>query len=174
MARQPKLSTDESIQHMEFNLAKIKFVKSIFPDVKISTCIRAGKEYISFNSKSVNLLYNKYRFLGDNKYFIRIQVFYEINFTYNDKMEVVIVESSPRTYDIARLKSRWNLWNSSTQRYEKPVIYFSRLSSSNLKFRDDILNDCQIKIMEFIRANPSVTVNAKHLDSRLKKLLIFT
>ena len=173
MARQPRLSTDEKIQNMEYNLAKIKFVKSLLPDVKVSSYARGGKDYITFSAKSVNSLYNKYQFLGDNRYSIRVQVFYETDFTYNDKVETIKVDSSPRTCDIARKTGRWNMH---AQKYESETINFSRLSF-NLKknnFRDDILNDCQVKIMEFIRANPGVIVDGKNLDSRLKKLLAFT
>jgi hypothetical protein len=88
-------------------------------------------------------------------------------------MEVIKIDSSPRICDIARRTSHWNM---QTRSYDNPSINFSRLSFNLRKnnFKDDILNECQTKIIEFIRANPGAAVNDKHLDPRLKKLLAFT
>jgi hypothetical protein len=94
--------------------------------------------------------------------------FLELNFEYNGVVEKIRVNSSPRSNRLVYI------------RYDRvsknKLINFSRLSVNlkNNNFKDDMLNACRVKILEFIKEHPGYQLDTKHLEPRLKKLLLFT
>lgn len=151
-------SIDYFIKKTDFLLAKYKLVQKYFPDASCNT-------YGDFCSKTVNTNYTKFEFLTTYGGLFVIP-FYEIELYHNDIKEVIKVYSKPRASRLLYLE-KWKL---------PRTIRFSRLSFNlkNNKFKDEMLNACRAEIMKYIAANPGYHLNDKHLEPRLKKLMIFT
>lgn len=159
---------NDRIKDIEYNITKCNFVKSHFPDVKVSLVKDINNEEIlKFSSKTVNSEYSKYEF-NRRIYNLNIRVYTELEFSHNNKDELIRINSSPETCKLARhtydYKNRQNM------------IKFSRFSFNMKKnnFREDIFNDCRAQIMQFIQTYPESKLDTKHLEPRLKKLLLFT
>lgn len=173
----PKInnSIDESlsilnsrIANAEYGIAKCKFVQNTFPDAKVSIIKNINdNDIFKFSSKLVNNNYTKYEF-SKYTYALTIKVFTELEFTYNGNTEIIKINSSPETCRLARLGWSYDK--------HKGIIRFSRFSFNMKKnnFKGDIFNDCRAHIMQFIQANPNCDLDTKHLEPRLKKLLLFT
>lgn len=160
---------NKKIKNIEHNIARCKFVQEKFPDVKINLSKNLNHEDVfKFSSKSVNTDYTKYE-ISKYTYALSIKVFTELSFSYNGSEEEIIkIRSSPETCRLARTG-----WSSKTR---KGIIKFSRFSFNMKKnnFKDDMFNECRSHIMQFIQANPNCELDTKHLEPRLKKLLLFT
>lgn len=151
-------SIDVFIKEAEYQLAKYKLVKEHFPDARCSA-------YGEFTSKTVNTQYNKWDFLT-NYGGLFVAPYCEVKLEFDGAEEMVKVHSSPRNSRLVYLR-----------RYSAPKsLKFSRLSINlkNNKFKDDMLNSCRAEIMNFIKNNPGYKLDDKHLEPRLKKLLLFT
>ena len=151
----------DSVKELEYTLAKQKAVLTEFPDAKVHY-------YLGFTSKQVNQVYTKFDF---EKHYNGLYVlpFCEIKFDWNGKEEIIKVHSVPRANRLVYLSYRRRDDN-------KRIMKFSRMAINmkNNAFRDDLLNACRAEIMNFIKANPGHHLDDKHLEPRLKKLLIFT
>jgi hypothetical protein len=136
---------------------------SAFPDAR--THYSSSGDFLA---KSVNQQYTKWEFYRHDSG-VWVSPYCEINFTFNDKTEVIKVYSSPRQNRLVYLTYPW-------RRDEPRTIKFSRLSLNlkNNHFKDDMLNACRIEIMEFVKKNAKYPMDSKHLEPRLKKLLAFT
>lgn len=159
---------DEKIKEAQYNIAKCQFVQSHFSDAKVN--ILKGiddKDFFKFSSKMINNHYSKYEF-SKSHYTLNIKVYTELNFSYNNKNEIIRVNSSPETCRLARTG-----WSSKNR---KSIIMFSKFSFNMKKnnFKDDIFNDCRVQIMQLIQENPNSMIDTKNLEPRLKKLLLFT
>lgn len=153
---------DDLIKNMEYNLARLKTVQAHFPNVKVH-----GDN--TFSDKNVNRIYTHFRF--ESTYgTLSVIPYYELPFTFNGKEETIVVFSAPRRSRLAKIGWRRD---PTTQ---KKTISFSRLAINmkNNQFKDDMLNSCKAEIMNFIKNNPGHLLDTKHLEPRLKKLLMFT
>lgn len=160
MARHKSLT--QKIKETQQTLAKYEAVIKAFPDAKIH------ETYIpnSFSSKEVNQNYTKLKF--EAKYGRLIVMPYsEVEFEFEGNIEVAIVHSSPKYNRLA-----YTPWT----RNKEKIIRFSRVAFNfkNNNFKDDMMNDCRVAIMNFIKDNPGHKLDQKHLEPRLKKLLLFT
>lgn len=172
------LSIDEVIYNTDFNLAKLKFVQSKFPDVKLTVSKGLNNEDIfRFCSKTVNATYSNYKFEDTYKGLL-IGVYNELLFNYNNREENIIINSSPKTCKLAFKK--WlpydELINGMVYKNHTYEICFSKFSFNMKKnnFKEDMLNDCRSAILQFIQKNHDCKINTKNLEPRLKKLLLFT
>jgi len=150
----------DTVKDLEFELAKHKAVQSQFPDAKF-------RHYVGFQSKQVNQNYTKFEFERRPRGLF-VLPYYEVDFTFNGKTEIVKVYAAPRASRLIYLK-----WNVALKNY---VMKFSRfaINLKNNNFRGDIVNDCRTEVMSFIKNNPSYKLDDRHLEPRLKKLLVFT
>jgi hypothetical protein len=151
----------EVVKENEYNLAKYKAVQAIFPNAKVNY-------HMQFTDKSVNQLYTNFTF--EKHYGLYVIPYYEIPFIWNDVEETIKVHSSPKRNRLAYLSWRTDPFT------KKRTMRFSRLSINmkNNKFKDDMLNSCKAEIMNYIKENPTYQLDTKHLEPRLKKLLLFT
>lgn len=156
----------EVVSNLETHLDMLKFVKSHFPDAKMTlpymTTIYDKIWKPNFNSKSVNLVYEKFIFQTQYQ---TLYVIPYVELTYND--EIIKVHSAPQKSRLAYINYvRTGL---------KRTIRFSRLAINmkNNNFKDDLLNEARVEIVNFIKANPDCNLDTKHLEPRLKKLLAF-
>lgn len=158
-----KKSISEGIENLEKTLAIYKFVEKHVPDAKLH-----GNQYFSgFSSKSVNLNYTGFEFVKGYSA-MWVVAYLELPFEYNGKIETVRINSSPRSNRLVYV---------TYDRYSKSrIIKFSRLNINlkNNNFKDDMLNACRIKILDFIKERPGFKLDTKHLEPKLKKLLLFT
>jgi hypothetical protein len=155
-------SLTQTIKETQHTLAKYEAVIKVFPDAKIHETYTPH----SFSSKEVNQNYTKLKF--ETKYSRLIVMPYsEIEFEFDGKVETITVHSSPKYNRLAYIP-----W----MRSKEKVIRFSRVAFNlkNNKFKDEMMNDCRVAIMNFIKDNPGHQLDQKHLEPRLKKLLLFT
>jgi hypothetical protein len=154
---------EQSIKEVEHTLAKYNAVLKAFPDAKIHETYWP----VRFSSKSVNQVYTKLDF---KKHYntLRVIPFCEVEFEHNGNKEMVIVHSSPKYSRLAYIPWR--------RKGEDQVIKFSRVSINlkNHNFKESMMNECRVHIMNFIKDNPGFKLDDKHLEPRLKKLLLFT
>ena len=154
---------EQTIKETQRSLAKYQAVLKEFPDAKIQDYYWPPR----FSSKSVNQNYTKLKF---EKQYRRLVVmpYCEVEFEFEGKTETIIVNSAPKYSRLAYIP--WARQN------ETKYIKFSRLSVNlkNNNFKDDMMNDCRVAIMNFIQDNPGHKLDDKHLEPRLKKLLLFT
>jgi hypothetical protein len=149
------------IEHIEHNLAKYKAVLQAFPDV-------LSNRHMEFTSKSVNKQYTQLEFMK-NWSGLYVAPYCEVMFENNSKEELIKIHSSPKYNRLVYLR-RWGY-----RPEDKNVIKFARMKI-NLKthaFKDEMINLCQTEIIKFIRDNPGFRLDDKHLDPRLKKLIMF-
>lgn len=161
MARHKSLT--QTIKETQRTLAKYEAVIKAFPDAVIHETYTPH----SFSSKEVNKNYTKLKF--DTRYNNRLIVmpYTEIEFEFEGSAEAVVVHSSPKYNRLAYIP-----W----MRGKDKIIKFSRVAFNlkNNNFKDDMMNDCRVAIMNFIKNNPDHKLDDKHLEPRLKKLLLFT
>lgn len=151
----------QTVANLELQLTTQKEVLKVFPDATIHY-------YNGFQSKTVNKNYTHYDF-ERNFYSVYFMPYSVVEFDFNGVKQVVKIRSRPH-------KSRI-LYKSYQCQDKKDVIRFSRIAL-NMKTHDfnsngNILQDIKIEIVKFITANPSLSINDRHLDPRLKKLIAF-
>ena len=149
------------IKNIEYSLAKYKFVLSNFPDANIYVT----DKYLGFSSKLVNQIYTKYEFVkGFNS--IYVVPYYELLFDYNGNAETIRINSLPRTSRLAYMADHNG----------KKILKFSKLAANlkNNNFSNNMLNECRVQIMQFVKDTPNCVLDTTHLENRLKKLLLFT
>lgn len=159
---QPK-TIDKAIVDAEKGLAVYRFVKQNIPDAKV----HYTPYYHGFSAKSVNTNYSNFDFIkGHNVLFV--VPFLELDFEYNSVLEKIRINSSPRSNRLVYV--RYDRIN------RQRTIKFSRLSINlkNNNFKEDMLNACRVKILDFIKEHPNHQLDTKHLEPKLKKLLLFT
>ena len=158
---QPK-EISQAIKDLEKKVEIYKFVLEKIPDTKVHNT----KEYEGFSSKTVNSIYTKFEFVEAYSSLYVIP-YIELDFLYNDKIEKIRVNSSPRINRLAYMRYSRGI---------KKSINFSRLNFNlkNNKFKEDMINACHSRILAFIQKHPGCQINDKYLDTRLKKLLLFT
>jgi hypothetical protein len=155
-------SLKNSIQDLELQLARYKAVLAEFPQAKVNC-------HSEFQSKAVNQNYTKFDFeIRDKGKGLYVLPYCEVSFTYEDKTEIIKVHSMPKANRLAYVQ-----WNIDLREH---VIKFSRLSINlkNNDFKENMLNHCRAEIMSFIKNNPGYKLDDKHLEPRLKRLLVFT
>jgi hypothetical protein len=153
-----RLVTD-TIKELEYDLAKQKAVLAKFPDAKIHY-------YSGFSSKEVNHSYTKY-FFERRRNGVWVIPYCEVEFEHDGKTENVKVHSKPRANRLVYFG-----WNGQSHNH---IIKFSRIAINfkNNEFKEDMLNSCRAEIMSFIKNNPKYKMDDKHLEPKLKKLLVF-
>lgn len=149
-----------SIKELEFELAKQKAVQKEFPNAKIH-------HYVGFRSKDVNQSYTKFEFYN-RPYGVWAVPYCEVKLDFDGKTEIIKVHSCPKANRLVYLGWDRNLRDN--------IIKFSRIAFNikNNGFKDEMLNSCRAEIMTFIKNNPKYKLDDKHLEPRLKRLLIFT
>lgn len=153
----------ESIVEAERKLALYKFVLEKCPDAKVHD----SSGFNGFSSKSVNANYTNFEFIN-GYHSIYVVPYLELDFKHNDGAYKVRINSSPRSNRLVYLR-----YDSLAKSH---VIKFSRLSFNlkNNNFKTDMLNECRVKILQFIKDHSKYSIDYKHLEPRLKKLIMFT
>lgn len=159
---------DDLILDLEYHMAKLKTVVAEFPNANY----HADR---TFSDESVNQIYTGFKFHYDRtpnnlgrhpiNRSLYVSAYYELPFTFKDQESSIFVYSSPKNNLLAR-----RFWNGPKK---KPTIRFTK-SSINLKnnnFKGDMLRSCREEILNFIQEVPGCTLEMKHLDPRLKKVL---
>lgn len=156
----PPRPVHKSIPELELTLAQQKAVFAKFPDATYHY-------YNGYQSKAVNKCYTKYDF---NKldFGVWVMPYCEVQLVIGDKIEFIKVHSSPRQSRLVYLG-----WDYKTK---TNIIRFSRIvfNFKHNNFREDMLNACRAEMMSFIKNKPGCKMDDKHLEPRLKKLLVFT
>jgi hypothetical protein len=156
----PPRPVHKSIPELELTLAQQKAVFTQFPDATYHY-------YNGFQSKAVNKAYTKYEFKRMD-WGIWVMPYCEVELALGDKTELIKVYSSPRQSRLVYLG-----WEYKTKSH---IIKFSRIvfNFKHNNFREDMLNACRAEMMGFIKNKPGLKMDDKHLEPRLKKLLVFT
>ena len=152
----------DTVQDLEYQLAKHKAVQDKFPQAKVN-CLG------EFQSRIVNQNYTKFEFeIRDKGKGLYVLPYCEVDFTYGDRTEIIKIHSMPKFNRLAYVQ-----WSIDLRAH---VISFSRLTINlkNNDFKEVMLNHCRAEIMSFIKNNPGYKLDDRHLEPRLKRLLVFT
>lgn len=157
----PRPITD-LVKETEYALAKYKAVHAAFPEARCNY-------YFEFSDKNVNQKYTQYTF---EKSYNGLYVipYCEVPFEYDGKEEIIKVHSQPRRNKLVHLT--WATDPTSKKR----IMKFARvaINMKNNNFKEEMLNACKAEIMLFVKEHPGYHLDTKHLEPRLKKLLLFT
>jgi hypothetical protein len=160
MARNKSLS--DHIKETEVLLAKYKLVHSKFPDARM--CYYDPNRYAS---KSVNNEYTKLEF-NPSHWSLTVSPYTELKFDNNGKEEIIRIDSLPRRNRLLNVGWRAGKDNKKTIKISRFIFNMKKN-----KFKEDLFNDCRAQVMEFIKNTPGHNLDDKHLEPRLKKLLMF-
>lgn len=151
----------DSINDLEFQLNKCKFITEHFPDAH-----PYGGLY-SFKSKLVNQNYQKIDFYKAS-YYLDAVTYNQLEFKFNNKKEQIRIYSIPKNFKLI-----YTRWDKSARKSEH---YFSNFEKNIVKnkFNDDILNYCKLAISEWIDQYPNIKVNDKNLSPSFKKMLVIS
>lgn len=162
----------DSVKQLEYELAMQRAVLKSFPEAKVHRFDTYGYRrhrygQIEFLDKSVNKVYTKFEF-EKRSHGVWVVPYCEVSFEHEGKTEIVKIHSTPKANRLVYLS-----WNRQLSNY---VIKFSRIAINfkNNEFKEDMLNSCRAEIMSFIKNNGKYKMDDKHLEPRLKKLLVFT
>jgi len=160
----PRQTIDSAIEDLEKSLEIHKFIKEKIPDAKVLYIKK--NTFKGFISKYVNSQYSNIEFV-DRYQKVYVAPYLELDFLFKNKLEKVRIYSSPRHTRLVYMKYN--------PHRRKQIICFSRLTFNikNNNFKEDMLSECRLKIMNFIKKYPTCELDQTHLDPKLKKLLIF-
>ena len=155
------ITLSDEVKNLEYTLARHRAVLDRFPDAKIHP-------YGGYSSKSVNKCYNHYSFVSEYSG-LYVLPFCEVEFSHQNKEEIIKISSQPIRNRLAYIS-----WHTGPD--GKKIMKFARfaINQKSHDFKDEMLNDCKVEIMKFIKDNPGCRMDDKHLEPRLKKLLLFT
>src|SRR5208282_4857253 len=139
----PKL-VKEKVSDLELELALKKAVFNKFPDATVTT----RDEYYS---KLVNRHYNKFTF-ETSSYGVSLKLRYELEVEHDKQTYIIdILGTANQSYRIVSLGS-----TDPKRPYTYDCIRFADFIKEfkKHKVRDDILNECRIEILSFIKKNP--------------------
>jgi hypothetical protein len=141
--------------------ARMEFVLSHFPDSDYDSYQYSDK--FLFSSKQVNKNYTDFDFIYDYRV-LYIAPYYKLNFNYENVEETIKVFSQPLKNKLAYLT-----WG------KDKVIKFARIKFNFKKneLSNELIQQCQPEIMNFIQKNEGAKIDSTHLDPRLKSLLSF-
>lgn len=152
----------ELVAESESTLARYAAVQKEFPNAKVNM-------YLEFSDRTVNQLYTNYTF-EKNYNGLFVVPYCQVSYEHNGQEETVKIHSLPRRNKLVHLT--WETDPAS----KKKIMKFARMAINlrNNNFREEMLNSCKAEIMNFIKDNPGYHLDTKHLEPRLKKLLLFT
>lgn len=173
----PKRTLIDSVNQLERELAIQRAVLTAFPDAKIVRVYSYANRkslfggLVEFHDKNVNKVYTKFDF-ERSPYGVYVVPYCEVSFEHLGTTEVVKVHSTPKKNRLVYLRYNYK-GKSDESRY---TVKFSRIAINlkNNEFKEDMLNSCRAEIMTFVKNNGQYKMDDKHLEPRLKKLLIFT
>jgi len=160
----------DAIPDLEYVAAKYKYVLENIPDCIIQKVFHG---YITkspiFAAKSINQSYTDLDFFC-NKNIAAVVPYSKLPFTYKDKTEDIIIHSLPKKSTLAKIT-----FDRVGGTYIR-TLRFSRLSFNmkNNNFDEKMLNQCHTNIIKFMKMNTDAKVDMKHLEPRLKKILVFS
>ncbi len=161
------VNIDSSITEMEFNLAKLKFVKSKFPKVKFQ--IHKKGNYL-FSDKSVNSLFTEYTFTTYTNS-IYLNVYYDLEFDYNGRVEFIKINSTPNK-QLCLDKARFYINNRFS--HEEIKFYPLKFKSKNKEIKTKLRSELDLISLKFIKDHPGVKINKENMSPRIEKLLLFS
>jgi hypothetical protein len=152
----------EYVNETARTLARYEAVQKEFPKAKVNM-------YLEFSDRAVNQLYTNFTF-EKNYNGLFVVPYCEVHFEHKGHEETVKVHSTPRRNKLVHLT--YDIDPTSKKR----IMKFARmtLNLKNNHFKEDMLNSCKAEMMNFIKDNPGFHLDTKHLEPRLKKLLLFT
>ena len=159
----------EQSKFIDYQIAKIKFIKSKFPKVKIKIKPNQKDEHCyNFFSKLVNENYNGYEF-DENYSSLNINFFHEIKFSYDDfEDDIIKIQSIPESYQIAFVRDDYFKLSKGDDKSSK-IIFLEFPFNKDEK----LIKDCKLEIIKFIQKFPNAELDTTNLNPSIKKLLTF-
>ncbi len=164
------LETNRHIEKLEYELAKLKFVSSKYPNFKLN--FDKNKDEYIFSHKLVNSNFSNFK-INSSTSFVELHVFDELIFEYNGKKEKIIVRSIPKISRVAsidyadRSANDYKLWK------QNIFIHKLKFKSKNKELQKKIQNLCDLDIIKVIKSNPEIKLD-DDVPERIKKLIIFS
>ena len=162
----PKKSLDltisdykEEMRRIESNLDKCTYVQSYFPDVKI-TVSGVSDNNVEFTAPNINENNYTHYIIKHKQFDLKLYMYLDI-FYKNE--ELIRIMGNP-SYKLADKHGIYN--NHKFVGYE---ITFDKHHFTH----DNIIQDINSNIVQFIQKEPNVKINSKNLDPKLKNILSF-
>lgn len=160
---------DKLIEEQNYNLEKNKFIKSVYPDAKLSIVSPPRYDpdpdlYTHYESLTVNKTYTNLLF-KERYADLFIYPYLNVNFEYKGAIEVIKIYSSPNRKKLAYI---------GYVKHQK-TIKFSKLSLNikNDSFKESLVNDCASGIIDYVNKHKDCILDKSNLPDRLKNLLVF-
>jgi hypothetical protein len=159
------LDRDNHILTLEEDLATLKIVREIFPNVQLKLDT-SNNSYV-FADKSVNRLFNSFELFNYSSE-VRLSVEYLIKFEHAGKEKVVSVGCVPKSCLLLRVTG---------QTYDNNVqdIYYHKsiFKSRDKNIQHKLSSACNLHVIETIKKHPQAKLHRDTFPEKLKKLLIF-
>lgn len=156
------LDVNDTINSLEYNLSKLKFVQENFPKVKLQADI---EENFIFSSKLVNSNFSDFKIVSGT-YDIKLLVYKMLEFEYNGNTEIVVINSIPKSCKIVDVYFKDSKL---IVKIHKPIF-----KSKNKDIYKQVSNECDLAILEFAKEHPSAKFDETITNSRVEKLLILS
>jgi len=153
-------SIEESIKLLKKEIVKLEAIRLRFPDAEFVKAKNA------FKSKTVNSDFDDVIFSYD-RWRLLCGTVAKINYIFDNKTEEVLIYSSPIKNVLIHKRKDYHS--------KKTKIWFSRFAI-NLKghnFPDHLIDKCRKEMIKFISEDPSIIIDMKHIDPKIRKLLSF-
>lgn len=159
------LDRDNYILSLEEDLATLKTVRGVFPNVQLKLDTVTGI-YI-FADKSVNKLFNSFEIL-DNRSSIRLSVEHLVKFEHAGKEKIVSVGCVPKSCLLLDLSGYYYSNSDLGICYHKPIF-----KSRDKELQQNLSAACNLHIINAIKKHPQAKLHRDTFPEKLKKLLIF-
>lgn len=159
------LDRDNYILSLEEDLATLKAVRKVFPNVQLKLDTVNGI-YI-FADKSVNKLFNSFEIL-DYSSEIRLRVEHYVKFEHAGKEKVVSVGCVPKSCLLLNIHGYYYDHNDLDIYYHKPTF-----KSRDKEIQHKLSVACNLHVIDAIKKHPQAKLHRDTFPEKLKKLLIF-
>ena len=155
--------TSSEIQQKQFELAKLKHLQAIYPDIKYFRGI--------FSTKQVNENYDEV--LIESTYSgLELKAYKKIEFKYGELITETKVFSSPYINKIAVISYEYDY----VKHTSKSKIKFTRYCQTfkSKKFDSIVLKKVRESTIQFLDQHKNYIIDDTNLDPKLKKILLFS
>lgn len=162
----------DKISDLEYWLAKYQFVQEKFPGAMVHDFYSP----VTFSSPLVNPQYTNFT-ISTGYHTLFIEPYMEIEWEHKGNKEMLKIHTSPRRNRLAHIVYPRKSSDPKAKDFRaKKIIKFTkfRINMGNRNLNDKCWHECRAAIMKYIQDNPGLTLDTKHLDPSLQKLMAFT
>jgi len=162
------ISVKDRVNNLEVDLARIKFVQTYFPNIKLQQ--ENNKNYI-FSDKNVANNFT-YFVVMENYDTITLSLIKELEFNFNGKSEKILIHSIPKQKYICGSYSDYKKTDSNGN-YIRKIDFGKPFKCKDKNLTKKVQDACRLEIIKYIQARPKLVIDENVLDPKIKKLIHF-